>query len=335
MFPGLIDAGLLGSSPLTRGKPHSVPELPIRRRLIPAHAGKTAISSLYSAGLAAHPRSRGENSGGEGGHSIGFGSSPLTRGKPSIVRNPACRAGLIPAHAGKTPAPQADGNQEQAHPRSRGENRAGARNPVMETGSSPLTRGKQGGYRVNGRGLRLIPAHAGKTCATSTGNSHAPAHPRSRGENMVSLVSGRAFSGSSPLTRGKRFSVGAGLRIVRLIPAHAGKTTRRSSPGPPEAAHPRSRGENVLRDLLVNQAQGSSPLTRGKRDAAECVGEWARLIPAHAGKTSMPVTSRPPERAHPRSRGENSAFLTPHWKFVGSSPLTRGKQGVILDNEGM
>ena len=103
LFPGLIDAGLLGSSPLTRGKPHSVPELPIRRRLIPAHAGKTAISSLYSAGLAAHPRSRGENSGGEDGHSIGFGSSPLTRGKPSIVRNPACRAGLIPAHAGKTP----------------------------------------------------------------------------------------------------------------------------------------------------------------------------------------------------------------------------------------
>ena len=102
LFPGLIDAGLLGSSPLTRGKPHSVPELPIRRRLIPAHAGKTAISSLYSAGLAAHPRSRGENSGGEDGHSIGFGSSPLTRGKLGQLVDRIVRVRLIPAHAGKT-----------------------------------------------------------------------------------------------------------------------------------------------------------------------------------------------------------------------------------------
>ena len=38
------------------------------------------------------------------------------------------------------------------------------------------------------------------------------AHPRSRGENMVSLVSGRAFSGSSPLTRGKRHYGDKGTR---------------------------------------------------------------------------------------------------------------------------
>ena len=203
MFPGLIDAGLLGSSPLTRGKPHSVPELPIRRRLIPAHAGKTAISSLYSAGLAAHPRSRGENSGGEDGHSIGFGSSPLTRGKPSIVRNPACRAGLIPAHAGKTPAPQADGNQEQAHPRSRGKNRAGARNPVMETGSSPLTRGKPALHRPETHTPRLIPAHAGKTGWCVRQPDWDEAHPRSRGENAFITAQQQLLAGSSPLTRGK------------------------------------------------------------------------------------------------------------------------------------
>ena len=143
LFPGLIDAGLLGSSPLTRGKPHSVPELPIRRRLIPAHAGKTAISSLYSAGLAAHPRSRGENSGGEDGHSIGFGSSPLTRGKLGRGGRPQHRVRLIPAHAGKTSQVVGAMTPTWAHPRSRGEN--GLLRPATrpQAGSSPLTRGKR------------------------------------------------------------------------------------------------------------------------------------------------------------------------------------------------
>ena len=49
------------------------------------------------------------------------------------------------------------------------------------------------------------------------------------------------------------------------------------------------------------------------------------LIPAHAGKTIRHLVIHGHQRAHPRSRGENSC----HWEtFVsplGSSPLTRGK----------
>ena len=201
---------------------------------------------------------------------------------------------------------------------------------VEVCGSSPLTRGKPALHRPETHTPRLIPAHAGKTGWCVRQPDWDEAHPRSRGENMVSLVSGRAFSGSSPLTRGKRFSVGAGLRIVRLIPAHAGKT----APSPADAdhnwAHPRSRGENVLRDLLVNQAQGSSPLTRGKRAQGPSCQPGPGLIPAHAGKTSMPVTSRPPERAHPRSRGENRESSWTMKACNGSSPLTRGKRCVIV-----
>ena len=54
-------------------------------------------------------------------------------------------------------------------------------------------------------------------------------------------------------------------------------------------------------------AEGSSPLTRGKRQQDRDPGEAARLIPAHAGKT--PDRNRPArhDRAHPRSRGENPA----------------------------
>ena len=151
----------------------------------PPHAGKTHDTHVTPPARRAHPRSRGENHRCVHLRTVASGSSPLTRGKPRANASMSARVGLIPAHAGKTGRRRGRSQQLSAHPRSRGENAGTASRRESRAGSSPLTRGKQGGYRVNGRGLRLIPAHAGKTCATSTGNSHAPAHPRSRGENWL------------------------------------------------------------------------------------------------------------------------------------------------------
>ena len=50
-----------------------------------------------------------------------------------------------------------------------------------------------------------------------------------------------------------------------------------------------------------------------------------RLIPAHAGKTTDQATPRNTDRAHPRSRGENSMRGDKIAGTFGSSPLTRGK----------
>ena len=75
---------------------------------------------------------------------IHLGSSPLTRGKRAYRSGEDTQAGLIPAHAGKTPAPLDAHVDIRAHPRSRGENYATPRNTDNPTGSSPLTRGKPG-----------------------------------------------------------------------------------------------------------------------------------------------------------------------------------------------
>ena len=53
-----------GSSPLTRGKHTLSAGEQLTARLIPAHAGKTAIEMSMSPSSSAHPRSRGENLGG-------------------------------------------------------------------------------------------------------------------------------------------------------------------------------------------------------------------------------------------------------------------------------
>ena len=56
-------ASVEGSSPLTRGKPPPLRGRIRRRRLIPAHAGKTGGGSPSLDMREAHPRSRGENAG--------------------------------------------------------------------------------------------------------------------------------------------------------------------------------------------------------------------------------------------------------------------------------
>ena len=136
-----------------------------------------------------------------------------------------------------------------------------------------------------------------------------------------------AARGSSPLTRGKLNRRGGDREDFRLIPAHAGKTGQESGLESRPWAHPRSRGENRPSRLRPWSANGSSPLTRGKRRRRSSVLRQVRLIPAHAGKTRPRWTSSAWLSAHPRSRGENANFGDYLQTIEGSSPLTRGKPG--------
>ena len=96
---------------------------------------------------------------------------------------------------------------------------------LVAIGSSPLTRGKRRGKVRLPIGARLIPAHAGKTLVPGHRIGAQMAHPRSRGENPDGVWGDASDEGSSPLTRGKHELL-QGLRVrLRLIPAHAGKTT--------------------------------------------------------------------------------------------------------------
>ena len=278
-----------------------------RKRLIPAHAGKTGARRSPVSASGAHPRSRGENSFTRVKVALCGGSSPLTRGKPNRGYFARRHPRLIPAHAGKTEDLCSSQTHTPAHPRSRGENQVLGTAGGGVAGSSPLTRGKP---------------YAGEQPALSR-----LAHPRSRGENLQPHQDHFEVQGSSPLTRGKPYAPTSWWAGERLIPAHAGKTRTAHAVRVSAMAHPRSRGENGLILPKRDAALGSSPLTRGKRPQRRHEREPHRLIPAHAGKTLSPpswLASRP---AHPRSRGENAWRLRTSQGRGGSSPLTRGKQG--------
>ena len=175
---------------------------------------------------------------------------------------------------------------------------------MAREGSSPLTRGalKLVGFRRHYRGL--IPAHAGSTLCAPKRREPRGAHPRSRGEHLISSPQIPHIQGSSPLTRGAPKRTRTNLQGLRLIPAHAGSTRPAPSTSKAARAHPRSRGEHLHRWHELAPLSGSSPLTRGALRARSHRVFSVGLIPAHAGSTLF-VNSRQRHRC-------------------GSSPLTRG-----------
>ena len=149
--------------------------------------------------------------------------------------------------------------------------------PAHAGKTAPATPGRPSGW--------LIPAHAGKTATSTMRKRRLPAHPRSRGENLLSRCLGRFRRGSSPLTRGKPVQHLHSRAGHGLIPAHAGKTSRAWLAESGTWAHPRSRGENLGGSAARPEDDGSSPLTRGKPSMLVASLRRTGLIPAHAGKT--------------------------------------------------
>ena len=143
---------------------------------------------------------------------------------------------------------------------------------------------------------------------------------------------------SSPLTRGKQERESVQPLADGLILAHAGKTRPATCRALDIRAHPRSHGENLGVFHRGRGNAGSSPLTQGKHTQVNFLHPPVGLIPAHAGKTTIPSTVTWTGRAHPRSRRENVIKAATAAKITGSSSLTRGKlvdEGVDNGRDGL
>ena len=172
-----------GSSPRVRGKPDGRYPRYQLTGLIPACAGKTGWWSTTARLGRAHPRVCGENrQWGTGSMRVG-GSSPRVRGKPGHAAQGRSEPGLIPACAGKTPAPGSVLSATRAHPRVCGENLCRSALALDIDGSSPRVRGKLMWNFVSKPLPGLIPACAGKTAEAHPLPAEWWAHPRVCGEN--------------------------------------------------------------------------------------------------------------------------------------------------------
>ena len=112
-----------GTSPLTRGQLNSsawhIPD----NRNIPAYAGTTDCQGVSARVCQEHPRLRGDNARHLPTGYQAPGTSPLTRGQPTLVCSVDGRRRNIPAYAGTTARPNRILIAEKEHPRLRGDNR--------------------------------------------------------------------------------------------------------------------------------------------------------------------------------------------------------------------
>ena len=171
---------------------------------------------------------------------------------------------------------------------------------------------------------RLIPARAGNTERPPRAKCSCTAHPRSRGEHVLTSICTSRTPGSSPLARGTLQLDNEELAPVRLIPARAGNTESLKPTVKPSPAHPRSRGEHFGGRSALTPVTGSSPLARGTLTNHKYAGSSPRLIPARAGNTALHPKRARRGSAHPRSRGEHALIRFASYCALGSSPLARG-----------
>ena len=175
-----------GSSPHTRGAPHERRPFAFDDGIIPAYAGSTRHSSCHRGPAWDHPRIRGEHCEGHLGWGVPCGSSPHTRGALLHSREAVGETGIIPAYAGSTKSPKRARAWQPDHPRIRGEHGCRAVYSLGEFGSSPHTRGAQGGAPADEGAGRIIPAYAGSTSLGTVKTWSTPDHPRIRGEHSTS-----------------------------------------------------------------------------------------------------------------------------------------------------
>ena len=153
---------------------------------------------------------------------------------------------IIPALAGNTTDPGPPEPLSEDHPRSRGEYRYLQFLCILQSGSSPLSRGIQQRSEIRHTGGRIIPALAGNTGVCCRFRLPRGDHPRSRGEYRRGWRWRMLPCGSSPLSRGILSAGRIQCVQQRIIPALAGNTRSTARSRRCGKDHPRSRGEYPL-----------------------------------------------------------------------------------------
>ena len=237
---------------------------------------------------------------------------------------------IIPAHAGQTRTPTSDPTGGTDHPRACGANVRCRLYHWRATGSSPRMRGKQIASIARLLSHRIIPAHAGQTLSTSGQFSVPTDHPRACGANVGKIFDWVHSPGSSPRMRGKPVTLSSVVGGFRIIPAHAGQTTKQNSRNISTQDHPRACGANILGGATGLHARGSSPRMRGKHMRVLHPQLASRIIPAHAGQTADSQTEYAVYADHPRACGANRRYVCGEGGLTRIIPAHAGQTTVVV-----
>ena len=278
-----------GSSPRMRGTLERIVNGAHGAGIIPAYAGNTSTTGVFTAYRRDHPRVCGEHEGLKAFTSALGGSSPRMRGTRSACPFGITNCGIIPAYAGNTLLPRRFYPLTRDHPRVCGEHKMKPTTLSGSMGSSPRMRGTHHRSPVACAGGGIIPAYAGNTSCCRATQSVCGDHPRVCGEHASVPALSHLVLGSSPRMRGTRTICKTVQDTSGIIPAYAGNTRHTRPPVARRGDHPRVCGEHVSVTPNAVRFLGSSPRMRGTPSARPILRGEEGIIPAYAGNTCLAV----------------------------------------------
>ena len=173
-------------------------------------------------------------------------------------------------------------------------------------------------------GIGIIPAHAGLTHFRKNYTEGPRDHPRACGAHVSRTLPAELRKGSSPRMRGSQLPAALPVRLIGIIPAHAGLTTTGTSNDPVVRDHPRACGAHLKHHSDALLTEGSSPRMRGSPLQPVWMTRQTGIIPAHAGLTPAGSLHHAVGRDHPRACGAHQTGIDLTKQKMGSSPRMRG-----------
>ena len=315
---------MVGPSPRGRGNPISAALTRDTEGSIPAWAGKPRSRWARTAAARVHPRVGGETPASSTEFTSLKGPSPRGRGNPVGGHDGDGDSGSIPAWAGKPSGAVSSPSARWVHPRVGGE--TGNPGDTLDAMKGPSPRGRGNPLRrlLETRGMRSIPAWAGKPLQCLKIGQEGRVHPRVGGETVGSDPDSGSGNGPSPRGRGNRQCRVAHDRLLRSIPAWAGKPAVVTSTSRTVGVHPRVGGETNNTSITQVVQQGPSPRGRGNHPEGPFIRPTTRSIPAWAGKPPKHSCGRIGNRVHPRVGGETLGERLVPQLTPGPSPRGRG-----------
>ena len=185
VFP-LFRSFRLGLPPRMRGKAERAAAAANRRRITPAHAGKSTLVNSTTKPQRDHPRLCGEKAAYFRAECVPRGSPPRVRGKAVQFHHRHNGVGITPACAGKSHVLPRPAQVQWDHPRVCGEKKKAEEMGATTKGSPPRMRGKENRVLGGILHVRITPACAGKRGQCCPDRLRCWDHPRVCGEKMDS-----------------------------------------------------------------------------------------------------------------------------------------------------
>ena len=167
----------------------------------------------------------------------------------------------------------------------------------------------------------ITPAHAGKSNCAFVWCICVKDHPRACGEKQNAPLQKQNQRGSPPRMRGKATLCMTAIILIRITPAHAGKSLQKLFIVLWPRDHPRACGEKYSVLFGKVMLKRITPAHAGKRLKRSRITDCFRCVPLHfrlvSHKLSASNGSRAPPGALPCLPAQNAAPVQAVYNWTG------------------